>query len=129
MKRKDATEPFEIPSARDFIPELSAWLRAQDEPLRTHIQPTFAAEPPTLYLDTTIVSRLVGWLKKDVLIARQQAVTRDWWRQHRHRHVTFISKVVIREARRGDDELARQRQEILGPLPTLRTNEQTHERA
>src|SRR6185369_13537776 len=129
MKRKDATEPFEIPSARDFIPELSAWLRAQDEPLRTHIQPTFAAEPPTLYLDTTIVSRLVGWLKKDVLIARQQTVTRDWWRQHRHRHLTFISKVVIKEASEGDKELARQRLEILSPIATLHPSEQSNELA
>src|SRR3954466_2233649 len=123
MKRHDATEPFEILSVRDSIPELNAWLRAQDEPLRTHIQPTFAAEPPALYLDTTIVSRLVGWLKKDVLTARQQTVTRDWWRQHRHRHVTFISEVVIKEALRGDDELARQRREIMDPLPRLHTSE------
>src|SRR3954466_12377759 len=123
MKRQDATEPFEIPSAEDFMPELSAWLRAHDAPLRTRIQPDFAAESPTLYLDTTIVSRLVGWLKKDVLTARQQTVTRDWWRQHRHRHVTFISEVVIKEALRGDDELARQRREIMDPLPRLHTSE------
>jgi hypothetical protein len=129
MKRQDATEPFEIPSADDSIPELNAWLRAQDAPLATRIQPHFAAEPPTLYLDTTIVSRLVGWLKKDVIIARQQTVTRDWWRQHRHRHVTFISEVVIEEASKGDEELARRRQEILCPLPMLHTSEQTNELA
>jgi predicted nucleic acid-binding protein len=129
MKRQDATEPFEIPSAEDSIPELSAWLRAQDARLTTHIQPHFAAEPPTLYLDTTIVSRLVGWLRKDVIIARQQTVTRDWWRQHRHRHVTFISEVVTEEASKGDEELARQRKEILRPLPMLHPSEQTHELA
>jgi len=129
MKRQDATEPFEILSARDSIPELSAWLRAQDEPLRTHIQPHFAAEPPTLYLDTTIVSRLVGWLQKDVLIARQQTLTREWWRVHRYRHVVFISDVVIEEASDGNKELARQRREILSPLTTLHSSEQTNELA
>jgi hypothetical protein len=129
MKRKDATRPLEIPSADDHIPELSAWLRAQDEPLSTRVQPHFAAEPPTLYLDTTIVSRLVGWLKRDVLIARQQTLTREWWRHHRHRHAVFISDVVIEEASDGDEELARQRLEILSPLATLHSSAQTSELA
>jgi hypothetical protein len=129
MKRKDATQPLEIPSAEDDIPELTAWLKALDAPLQAREQPHFAAEPPTLYLDTTIVSRLVGWLKKDVLIARQQTLTRDWWREHRHRHVVFISDVVIKEASGGDEELARQRREILSPLATLHSSEQARELA
>src|SRR5690349_15890001 len=109
MKRKDATRPLEIPSADDHIPELTAWLRAQDEMLSTRVQPHYAVEPPTLYLDTTIVSRVVGWLSKDTYTARQQTITREWWRQHRHRHVTFISDVVVKEALEGDPEVARQR--------------------
>ena len=129
MKRKDATRPREIPSADDHIPELSAWLRAQDAPLSTREQTHYAAEPPTLYLDTTIVSRVVGWLSKDTRTARQQTITREWWRQHRHRHVVFISDVVIDEASGGDDELARQRLEISSPLTTLHSSEQTHELA
>src|SRR5262245_25639612 len=119
MKRKHATEPLEIPSAEDSIPELSAWLRAQDAPLTTRVQPHFAAEPPTLYLDTTIVSRLVGWLSGDAGIARQQTLTRAWWRQHRQKHVVFVSDVVIDEASGGDTELARPRLEIIRPITTL----------
>jgi hypothetical protein len=129
MKRKDATRPLEIPSAVDDIPELTAWLQAQRAPLETRDPPHYAAEPPTLYLDTTIVSQLVGWLKKDVFIARQQTLTRDWWRQHRHRHVMFISDVVVEEASDGNKELARLRREILSPLPTLHSSEQTNELA
>ena len=129
MKRKDATRPLEIPSADDAIPELTAWLQAQDAPLRARVQPHFAAEPPTLYLDTTIVSRLVGWLKRDTLIARQQTLTREWWRMHRHRHAVFISDVVIKEASRGLPELAHQRREILSPLARLHSSKQTCELA
>jgi hypothetical protein len=129
MKRHDATEPLEIPSADDGLPELTAWLQALDAPLRMRVQPHFAAEPPTLYLDTTIVSRLVGWLKGDVLIARQQTLTREWWRQYRHRHVVFISDIVIKEAAQGNRELARQRREILSTLATLHSSEQTRELA
>lgn len=129
MKRQDATRPLEIPSADDHIPELSAWLRAQDAPLRTRDPPHFAAEPPTLYLDTTVVSLLVGRLSRDTLSARRQTMTREWWRVHRHRHVIFMSDIVFKEASRGDDELARQRKEILRPLPTLHPSEQTRELA
>lgn len=129
MKRKHATRPLEVPSADDAIPELTAWLRAQDAPLTTRDPPHFAVEPPTLYLDTTIVSRLVGWLKRDAVIARQQTLTREWWRRHRHRHVTYISDVVTKEAARGDPVLARRRCEILRSLPRLHGSEQTHELA
>jgi hypothetical protein len=129
MKRQDATEPFEIPSAEDSIPELSAWLRAQDAPLTTRIQPHFAAEPPTLYLDTTIVSRLVGWLSRDPSVARQQTITRDWWQQYSHRHIRYVSDVVVTEALKGEPQLARQRWGILRPLAMLHPNEQTRELA
>lgn len=129
MKRKRATRPLEIPSPGEDIPELTAWLQAQDAPLTTRDPPHFAAESPTLYLDTTIVSRVVGWLSRSAITARQQTITRNWWHQHRHRHVTYISEVVIKEAARGDDELARQRKVILSPLPMLHPSEQTHELA
>jgi predicted nucleic acid-binding protein len=129
MKRQDATEPFEIPSAADSIPELTAWVRALSAPLTTREQPHFAAESPTLYLDTTIVSRVVGWLKRDAITARQQKLTRDWWHQHRHRHVTYISDVVLSEASKGNSELARQRREFLSALPMLHPSAQTRELA
>jgi predicted nucleic acid-binding protein len=129
MKRKDATQPVEIPSAEDEIPELTAWLRAQDEPLSTREQPHFAAELPTLYLDTTIVSQLVGWLSRDASLLRQQKITRHWWRQHSHRHARYTSDVVITEALKGELKLALQRWEILRPLSRVHPSEQTHELA
>ena len=120
---------MEIPSADDEIPELTAWLRAQDAPLSTREQTHYAVEPPTLYLDTTIVSRVVGWLSKDIHTVRQQTITREWWRQHRHRHVTFVSDVVVKEASGGNKELAHQRRELMSPLTTLHSSEQTRELA
>jgi hypothetical protein len=129
MKRKDATVPLEIPSAEDVIPELTAWLQAQDAPLRTRVQPHFAAEPPTLYLDTTIVSQLVGWLSKDASLLRQQSITRHWWRQHSHRQIRYVSDVVITEALRGDPKLARERWGILRPLSRVHPSEHTRELA
>jgi hypothetical protein len=129
MKRKDATRPLEIPSADDDIPELTAWLRALDAPLETRDPPHFAAEPPTLYLDTTIVSLLVGWPSRNPGMARQQTITRHWWKQHSHRHIRYVSDVVVTEALRGEPKLARQRWGILRPLAMLHPNEQTRELA
>jgi predicted nucleic acid-binding protein len=129
MKRKDATRPLEIPSAENSIPELTAWLQAHGAPLRTRDPPHFAAEPPTLYIDTTVVSFLVGRLSRDVSTARMQSITRDWWNRHRHKHVLFVSDVVYEEALKGDEHLARERAEILTPLTILHSNEQTRELA
>lgn len=129
MKRKDATQPLEIPSSEDAIPELTAWLQAQDEPLTVRDPPHFAADPPTLYLDTTIVSQLVGWPSRDAHLLRQQKITRHWWRQHSHRHIRYVSDVVILEALNGELKLALQRWEILRPLPRVHPSKQTHELA
>lgn len=128
MKRKDATQPLEIPSAEDSIPELTAWLRAQDARLAT-LQSHFAVEPPTLYLDTTIVSQLVGWLSPAPDTARRQTITRDWWRLHSHRHIRYVSDVVVTEALNGEPKLALQRWGILRPLSRVEPSAQTHELA
>jgi hypothetical protein len=55
-----------------------------------------------IYLDTTIVSYLTARLSRDTSVARQQLITRDWWDNHRHHHVLWISDVVLDEARAGD---------------------------
>jgi hypothetical protein len=106
MKRQDATEPPQIPSADDPIPELTAWLRAQGADRHTHlttrIQPHFSAKPPTLYLDTTIVSDIDGL----------------WTRGYLHRHVCFVSDVETLPP-----------SEIGPRLATLHANDRTRELA
>jgi hypothetical protein len=133
MKRKDATQPLSIPSSGDDIPELTAWLEALS--LGGHMGYTvlstasFAARPPTLYLETTVVSFVVGWLSRDVRTARMQTITRDWWSRHRHRHLLFVSDVVTEEVMKGDADAARERVEILRPLTMLHSSDQTCELA
>src|SRR5882724_8095359 len=126
MKRIDATEPLSVPSSDDEIPELAAWLEALRLGGHTGYQlltpASFAAKPPTIYLDTTIVSFLAGWLSRDTRTARLQSITRDWWKRHSHKHILYVSDVVYEEALRGD--LARQREAILSPLTSLHPNEQ-----
>ena len=133
MKRRDAFEPLPIPAAEDEIPELTAWLRGLTLGEHTGFAlltpASFAAKPPTLYLETTIVSYLTGRPSRDATTARHQAVTRDWWVNYRAQHAAFVSEVVMNEAARGDHEAAQRRLEVLAGFFRLHPSEQSHELA
>jgi hypothetical protein len=133
MKHSDATQPLPIPSADDDIPELTAWIEALrlggHAGYQTLTPASFAAKLPTIYLETTVVSFLTGWLSRDVRTARMQSITRDWWNRHRRRHVLYVSDVVFEEASQGNRDLARQRLDIIGLLPMLHPSDQTRELA
>lgn len=74
----------------------------------------------SLYVETSIVSYLVGWLnQRDLTVAHHQRITREWWSRRRSDFDVFISPVVIDEARKGDPELAAQRLEYLATLAVL----------
>jgi hypothetical protein len=134
MKRTDAFEPLPIPSADDPIPELTEWARGMATGAHagfavTEAQAHFAAKPPTLYLDTTIVSYLTARLSRDAITAQRQTITRRWWSEHRARHLLYVSDVVHEEAERGDINAARARLDVLQSLPRAHVNAQTHELA
>jgi len=79
---------------------------------------------PRVYLETSVVSYLVGRLSRDVVVLGNQELTREWWENRRAEYDLFISEVVIGEATIGDAELARQRMAICEALPVLAlTNE------
>ena len=79
---------------------------------------------PRVYLETSVVSYLVGRLSRDVVVLGNQELTREWWEIRRAEYDLFISEVVIGEAAMGDPELARQRVAICEALPLLAvTNE------
>lgn len=62
---------------------------------------------PQVYLETTIISCLVGWLSRhDLYVAANEEFTRDWWSKRRHDFDLFASAIVVKEARNGEPELA-----------------------
>jgi len=62
---------------------------------------------PRVYVETTIVSYLVGWLSRhDLYVAANQEYTRQWWAEQRAKFELFASAVVVQEAREGTAELA-----------------------
>lgn len=72
-----------------------------------------------MYLETSVVSYLVGRLSRDVIVLGNQELTREWWASRRGEYSLFISEVVIGEATIGDAELARQRLALATDLPLL----------
>ncbi len=75
---------------------------------------------PSIYIETSIVSYLVGWLnQRDLGVAHNQQFTREWWSRRRSHFDLFISPVVIDEAGKGDPALAAQRLEYLATVAVL----------
>lgn len=67
-----------------------------------------------MYLETSVISYLVGWLNQhDLYVAAQQEYTREWWTKQRYAYDLFASAVVVREAREGQAELAAARMNFL----------------
>jgi hypothetical protein len=65
---------------------------------------------PRVYLETSVISYLVGWLnQRSILVAHNQEFTREWWAQRRHAYELFSSVVAMDEARKGDVSLATER--------------------
>lgn len=61
---------------------------------------------PKLYLETTIPSLLTAKPSRDVVVAGQQQVTRDWWNERRQLYELYVSTLVMEEAERGEAEAA-----------------------
>jgi hypothetical protein len=74
---------------------------------------------PGVYLETSVISYLVGRLSRDVVVLGNQELTREWWANRRADYELFASEVVIAEAGLGDPDLARQRVEICDSLQLL----------
>jgi hypothetical protein len=78
---------------------------------------------PKVYLETTIPSLLTAWPSRDLIIAADQQVTRDWWRTRRRDFELFVSQVVLDEAEEGDKTAAAARLAEIRGLPILEVND------
>ncbi len=78
----------------------------------------------TIYLETTIVGHLVGRIRRDPLIAAQQQVTRDWWRDEASKYTVLISQLVLDECSDGDPEAATERLEVVKNLDLIEVSDE-----
>ena len=56
----------------------------------------------TVYIETSIIGYLTARSSKNLIIAANIEVTRDWWNSYRNPFTLYISKVVIDEVTKGD---------------------------
>ena len=78
-----------------------------------------AAERPTVYIETTVVSYLTAWSSRDLIRSAQQQITREWWRDRRPGFELLTSQLVIEEASAGDATAAAERLAVLQTLRSL----------
>ena len=72
----------------------------------------------TLYLETSVISYLASTPSNNLIIAGNQATTREWWSK-RHAFEMFVSQLVVNEASAGDPEQAAKRLQLIEGLPIL----------
>jgi hypothetical protein len=76
----------------------------------------------SVYIETTIVSYLVAYPGRDLIVSAHQQITKEWWYKAQERFNLYISEAVLEEISVGDPIAAGRRQEIVQGLPILELN-------
>ena len=79
---------------------------------------------PKVYIETSIPSYLTAWRSRDLIMAANQEITREWW-DEREQFELYISALVIWEAGAGDPDAAKKRLGKLDDIPELDITEDT----
>jgi len=74
---------------------------------------------PSVYIETTISSYLTARPSRDLIVAANQQITKDWWERRKEHFNLFISEFVIEEVSAGDKEAAKERLKLLRAIPLL----------
>ena len=75
------------------------------------------------YLETTIVSYLAAQPSRDLIVAANQQLTKEWWEGRRGRFDLYVSQLVIQECSGGDAGAAQRRLAVIAGLPHLAISE------
>jgi hypothetical protein len=79
---------------------------------------------PKVYIETTIPSYLAGRPSRDLVIAGNQELTREWWDGRRETFDLYISQFVLDEAGVGDADAVRRRLAVLVDITELKITEE-----
>ena len=72
-----------------------------------------------VYIETSVVSYYTSRPSRDLVTAARQQVTREWWETSRLGFETYVSTLVLEEAREGDQSAAERRLQALTGMPVL----------
>ena len=81
----------------------------------------------TVYIESSVISYLTSRPSRDIIIAGRQAVTQEWWNNHRLRFELRISILVEEEISKGDPSAAKRRMDIVAAVPSLDISEEAVE--
>jgi hypothetical protein len=77
----------------------------------------------TVYIETSILGYFTARSTKDLILAANIEITKDWWKFRRNAFNPYTSEAVLEEVAQGDAEIATQRLEILRDFPLLTLNQ------
>lgn len=83
----------------------------------------------SVYIETSIIGYLTARSTKNLILAANIEVTRDWWELCRSAFALYISQVVLDEVSSGDPEIASRRIQVLEGLPLPELSEAAQELA
>ncbi len=73
----------------------------------------------TVYIESSVISYLSSRPSRDIVVAGRQAISHDWWENHRHRFELRISILVEEEISKGDSLAAKLRIDRIMDIPRL----------
>jgi len=72
-----------------------------------------------VYVETSFVSYLTSRPSRDLIVAAQQQVTREWWQLRRLQFDLHISQLVLQESGKGEKEAASKRLRVIQNFQVL----------
>lgn len=84
---------------------------------------TFFCMSETVYIETSILGYLTARPSRDLVVAANIEITREWWDTRRSYFQLYSSQAVIRETSQGDAQVAAQRLEIIRDFALLDLNQ------
>jgi predicted nucleic acid-binding protein len=77
----------------------------------------------SVYIETTVVSYLAARPSRDVIVAARQESTRELWPRLASEYESYVSALVLEEARKGDTDQAQQRLRLIEAFAMLDMDE------
>ncbi|MGK7899960.1 MAG: type II toxin-antitoxin system VapC family toxin [Hormoscilla sp.] len=77
----------------------------------------------TVYIETSILGYLTARSSRDLVVAANIEITREWWDTRRGYFQLYSSQAVVKETSQGDAQIASQRLAIIRDLALLDLNQ------
>ena len=77
-----------------------------------------------VYIEISAISYYTSRPSRDLVTAARQQVTREWWEEMLQQFDTYISVLVIEEAKGGDPSAAEKRLDALTEIPVLKVSDE-----